>query len=354
MNRWPLAAISLAVACGCGAVPEYELDGDRRDAPLPYSVYVYIESAPADDDPQATTRDLPLNPTRLSDRILAAQDELNLVASLTVAPPEVATLESARVDALRVGADVFLRWESPQPAAYRFSHRSAWFLPNTALWFIAGFPSFWVRDRIYEIEWRGEWVLESLLSGREERAARELSAEVPLHLSERGFSAAALYTPPGFYEGPDVGRLLAPVAESWLTRELATALRDTLERAGGNAGIEVQLARNGDRFELAIASSSPLRRLRLDEAGRTLAEWDAINMPRPKTSGGDGSRRYSLRIDAQKLAAATAAGGRRATARVRWDTSRTFRLRLNGGRDLLLRVLAARTRGRAAAGGGRN
>jgi hypothetical protein len=195
------------------------------------------------------------------------------------------------------------------PPTYAFTHRTGWFLPNTLLWFGLGFPSFWVRDRVYEVRWDVKLRVRSAPAHAElpEVHAYSLREERALHLAERGWTAHVLYTPPGLYEGPDTPAVLAGVVERWLVRQLAAfikaesgALPFDVRIAIASPGNLTALSARDAALRLCIESPTVLERIRIELDGAVLWEKDPLTMVRatkgPDAPGGTGGFIYERHI----------------------------------------------------------
>jgi hypothetical protein len=189
---------------------------------------------------------LPIDPARLARTIHAEFERLRVCTEVDVVEDAASRGGASPAGAPPAGADeapadLLLTLEAPSPPTYAFSHRTGWFLPNTLLWFFAGFPSFWVADRVYGIHWDVRFRLGSIPAHRELRdVPHPLHDERALNVAERGWTAQVLYTPPGLYDGPNTARVLAPQVESWLAGQLATFVKGEAASLPLDVDIEIE------------------------------------------------------------------------------------------------------------------
>ena len=344
------AASVLALVGGCQSPP-----GDEDfhvDRPLPYRIFVYVdhreemaEPAPPETAPAETangdgmgetdsTGILKVDPRRIERDIRSTAAEYKLCTQILLPEAEDQDMKAALAAARRDGADLFLHVESFEPPRYSFSHGNAWFLPNTVLWFILGFPSFWVRDSVYEIEWRGRFNLRSvpeMVTGMELAPLAhkdfELKEPFDLNLSERGFDSKAWYTPPAFYEGPKTNQTLTPRAEALLARKLLDFLTDenTSFSADGEVNIEIGAPENlspvrvGEtRIKVSISSQTPLRLVRFEVDGVLRKEQSSVSMSPEERHA------YPWEEDLEKVLENQLPAPRTPSSQIPWSATKTI------------------------------
>ncbi len=245
---------------------------------------------------------------------------------------------SARLEE-QLDADIELRVEAPRPPSQAFSRRTGWFVPNTLLWFFGGFPSFWVADRAYELAWDASLSLRSASTGRELRKIEAvLREERLLNVFERGWTAEVLYTPPGLYEGPGAGDVLALRAEEWLVRRLVDCVKEESLRIPFDVQIEVESVR--EEVSVRLRSPTVIERLRIEVNGAPVFERDALTMVkarRIRAIGVNGdSYEYSIRLPVRKapedqiLRVMALRTEDPSAGHEGWSASRTVKLRSGG------------------------
>jgi len=246
------------------------------------------------------------------------------------------------------GADLELELESPTPPTYAFSRRTGWFIPNTLLWFFGGFPSFWVADRAYEVQWDARLRFRSASTGRELKAVDlPLREESVLSIIDRGWTLPVLYTPPGLYEGPQTSTALESRLEAWLVGALLERLDADGRGLVGEVEIDIDspgnLATASEPIVLRARVQSPavLERLRVELDRVPVYERDALTMIKAARSA-DGSRyeydlsvplnappgEHLLRIHALRRGESAAGPDGRTAA---WSATRSVRFRVVGG-----------------------
>jgi hypothetical protein len=279
---FPLLLLLLPYFAGCASSPPP--DDDTRWLRLPRAPYIVRVILPE------ATRDggsdvLPLNSTRLERSILDEFERLRVCTAVEV----------TRADETPDGLppDLELRIDAMDSPTYAFARRTGWFVPNAILWFFAGFPSFWVRDRVYGVDWNVRCTLSSIPAERElQVVALPLEQERALNITERGWTSKVLYTPPGLYEGPDTAAVLARDVESWLVAGLVEVLKVRAAALPFDVEIAVEPPRapapadatNFSAQELRVVIQSPrvLERVRVELDGSGVLEMDALNMMRAK------------------------------------------------------------------------
>jgi hypothetical protein len=162
------------------------------------------------------------------------------------------------------------------------------------LWLCLGFPSFYVADRIYALEGEAALRVNVASAGRDVREVYRyrLGEERALDVTDRGWTAQVLYTPPGFYEGPGAGRALEPAVDAWLARRLASFVKTELEKLPSDVRIAIEspanletVAAGEGRVRATVTSRAVLERLRIELDGRALLEKDALTMMRARRPG---------------------------------------------------------------------
>jgi hypothetical protein len=337
-----------ALLGGCGAGPSIEAERWRAAGPLPYVVCIAL---PAAASLETGPGELRLDGERLKGSLRAAFERFEVATALELMEGGGGQGGAALEEAERRGADLLIVVEPSAPPRFRFSHRNGWFVPNLFLWFFAGFPSFWVRDRVYEVSWDVTFALHAMASGRALPATlNRLAAERSLSLAEQGWTAKALYTPPGFHEGPEAGRSLAPEVEGWLAGQLVAFLGREAESPSLPFPLHIAIAspRNlsahpsgAVMLELTIESPAPLERLRVELDGEPLEglDLDPLSMLAPAARPGPDQGLYRYEITAplepspgahrlRVLALEARPQAERGVQRRRWSASQTIGFRV--------------------------
>ena len=342
----PSLVLAGTVLASCAGPTVTTIAPREFSSPLPYSLLIDLGSLSQarDGERRETENDgLTLRTVALEQALRQEFEKDPFCALLSFSERRHPDLDSLRAAARRRNADVILYVDSERPPVARFSHNSNWFLPNTFLWFLAGFPSFWVRDRVYEMEWRGDLVVEAVGTGDELlREQFVLERLFPLNLAEQGFTARALYTPPGFYDGPELRPLLGRHAETWIVdRALALLHREHLDPAF-DWPVKIAVTRRDARrrgttarLRFDVVSKRPLTRFRVDVDQITVAERDRFSL-RPRGRTVDGGRRYRFEIDVPHKSS-----GQRKGRDANWESSRTMIVPIASGARFLVRVLAS-------------
>ncbi len=298
----PLILLLTSVAAGCAASPRTVVE-PWSAPPLPYVIYVALpEALDAEEGSGIVAID--------SDRLRGAlQEAIGGIGACTRLRVIQASGETAWKVASEGDADLLVEVVPRGLPEYRFRRRNHWFIPNTLLWFMVGFPSFWLPDRVYSIDWgvafRASHVPSEGSENTFETGLYALERERALHLASRGWKAPALYTPPGFYEGPDTPRALAPDVEQWLVEQARAYLEFEVPRLPFSVDISIQSPENlatfspaadaGPRLEAEITTPTPLQRLRVLVDNKTLlslSPYDMIESARDR-----GRHRYRLERD---------------------------------------------------------
>jgi hypothetical protein len=284
---------------GCSSTPDAALAAKERlksIPPLPCLVCVVLPESPQEEaepegSPQGTLR---LDPDRLAKSIesefrdLRVSTDVRVVTRAEAGSPPGSSDEMEGIDA---NADLLLEIEPAGPPAFGYAYRNGWFLPNTFLWFLLGFPSFWIADRVYDVRWDVTLkVSRACARGQPQTVRLSLETERALSLSDQGWTATALYTPPGFYEGPQVSRSLTHLVEGWLVEELVGFLKSESGKPGvlallSDVEIRIESPENlsmvspGEAvLSASIASSTLLERLRIEVDGEPVLERSPLNM----------------------------------------------------------------------------
>jgi hypothetical protein len=144
---------------------------------------------------------------------------------------------------------------------------------------------------VYELHWRSRLHARSLAAESEltgEGRVLSLRKKHPSNLLERGWTARALYTPPGFYDGPNLPQALRPLIEDWLVRETMAFLKAESEspslphpikitiHAPANLG---RVAAKEAAVRVSLRSPTPLERIRIELDGERLAESRTVGIP---------------------------------------------------------------------------
>lgn len=286
MNRTGHArfcALLFGLVAGCQSPESAEEFKVGRS--LPYRIYIYVDvpmsnqDEPTGDQEKATTTAIPVDAQNIEEEIVEVAGPLKLCTEIVSRETSEQDLEASLEDAREKGADLVLRVECRGPE-YRFSHRNAWFLPNTILWFVLGFPSFYVSDREYEVKCDIRYHLYAT-NGKELGTSTEpitLSTHVPLSVVERDFSVEALYMPPGFFRGSDFGDKLTQDAEDLLKKEIIDMLKEDRIQLSQNWGKEIEIRVGETDVTVRIDTEATLLRLRLELDGELLAEADLHSM----------------------------------------------------------------------------
>jgi hypothetical protein len=264
---------------------------------------------------------------------------------------------SDRLEGFASSADLLLELDPVGEPTYAFAYRNGWFFPNTFLWFLAGFPSFWIADRVYAVRW--DLTLKvSLACGRgpPQTVRLSLEEEKALSISEQGWTASALYTPPGFYEGPQAARSLSHLVEGWIVEEIVGFLKSESAKVGvlsslSDVDIRVESPQTlstvnaGEAvFAASIESPTLLERLRIEVDGAPALELSPLNMPkasRVPARGRDGEAfeykvrlpidgspgQHGVRVFALRRGEPAARGLEPGTA---WSASRSIRFTVEG------------------------
>jgi hypothetical protein len=216
------------------------------------------------------------NPLSIDRRRIA-----ELVTRAGVAPrlaTRVVTILAERSEALerarREGGDLIIEVTELDPASFGPTGRNGWFVPNTLLWFILGFPSLWVADRIYGVTWDVELTIRDGATGERLLVVREsLREERELSVLDRGWAVSTLWTPPAFYDGTRTGRALAPIAEEWIAARIIAWLESEARSPRLSRDVEIDISEplNGStiasrsfRLVAEVRSRRPLEGLRVD------------------------------------------------------------------------------------------
>ncbi|MBI4586565.1 MAG: hypothetical protein HY717_21350 [Planctomycetes bacterium] len=235
-------------------------------------------------------KEIQLDLDRLGQKICAALERNSIfteVAKLKNAG-EVSEAESSELgknpshpreafqEAQELGADLLLEARFPRLPACRFSRRTAWFIPNTLLWFFVGFPSWWVRDSVYEVQWDVDFTISSVPARKIIQSSYQpFLEEKPVSVSEQGWTWTALITPPGYYEGPKVPSSLAPLVEEKMEEYLLRFLENTPLPFP----VDIHLAaEDPTRLQVEIKSPTPLEKFRLEVDGRVILEKNPLTM----------------------------------------------------------------------------
>ncbi len=323
MRGTRLCCALLLLAPGCGGAPSRDDARWSRLPPAPCVVRIVLPAALGDaaPPPEKLEGALPIDPARLARTIRTELERRRVCTEVDVVDEAASRSDASSASASPAGkddspADLLLTIEAPSPPTYAFSRRTGWFLPNTLLWFFAGFPSFWVADRVYGIHWDVRFRLGSIPGRRELRdVPHPLHDERALNVAERGWTAQVLYTPPGLYEGPDTARVLASQVESWLAGQLAAFVKGEAASLPFDVDIEIESPVNlalvgpaGLELRARIRSPAVLERLRVELDGEAIFERDALTMmkasrsPRPgggssgESGGGSGRYEYALKL----------------------------------------------------------
>ncbi|MBI4603838.1 MAG: hypothetical protein HY721_17930 [Planctomycetes bacterium] len=348
-GRLQAAMVAVLTAGGCASA-ERDAGWPGPSAPLPYVVRVVL---PQLAQPGEEGRDqVPVSLARLEQAIRAEFDERRACTEVRIVHAATAE-EEGGADARGAWArdvDVEIEFKSRGAPAYAFAGRSAWFIPNTVLWFLIGFPSFWVPDRIYRVRWQGAFQVRYPPARRELPEAKDsLEEDCSLHILERGWTPRALYTPPGLHEGPETAAALAPLVERWLVRELGRLLARVDEALPLDVAISILHPANlgvvppgGVVLRCSIAASTPLEHVRLELDGRSVWEREQVNMVRAtrEPRGGDGvGYEYAIELPLDlgagehrlRVLALRSGEGAVQGAAPRWSASRTIRFRVGSG-----------------------
>ncbi|MEM7234014.1 MAG: hypothetical protein AAF517_17685 [Planctomycetota bacterium] len=331
------SVFTLVVGCGSPTrIPEPRIDSP----PLPFVVSLSIPEDRTDRSTEIggegddSRLELPVDRQAIGRRL---EEWCGRAVPCTRVEVRQEAPESAIASARQSGADLLVIVRELDRPRYEFAARSGWFLPNTVLWFFLGFPSFWVRDRIYSLRWDIDFEVYSVPSGERLYVIREsLEESVPLHLADRGWTAPALWTPPGFYEGPDTSRALVPFIEDRLVERLIRFVQQEPTRSG-EIGIDVFAPASGDTpvFRAKVSSARPLEAAQLTLAGETVWSRNVLTMPSGERAGerwiynlavpiapeSAGLLRFFVRQASRNPEADPVPIGTKA----RWDASRTLR-----------------------------
>ncbi len=249
--------------------------------------------------------EIPLDTAQLGRSIFATMEREGIfskVVELEASGNEEACLKEAFDKKMDLALLIRLRG---QPT-YRFARRTSWFIPNTLVWFFLGFPSWWVRDRVYEVQWDVDFVLYSVSAKQVLQTSFQPFREAKaLSVSDQGWNWKALITPPGYYEGSDLTSALAPVVEEKMAEHILAFLENTPLRLPVKLSLREE--KTGDKPGILVEVRSPttLERFRLEVDGRPVVERNPLNLwpPAQKVSeeGNETWYFYSRRFTLDQL-----------------------------------------------------
>lgn len=276
-------ALAAALCAGCSSAPERRLP-PPPSRPLPCVVRVVLP-APGD---ELAPGELRLDALNVERELGRASVEARLATAISVVSGDAAVAAD--------GADIELRLACRTAPSFSFSRRNGWFLPNTLLWFFGGFPSFWVADRAYQIQWDAELRFLCAATGDQIGGADlSLRRELALSIIDRGWTAEVLYTPPGFYEGPTTAAALQAHVEAWLVGELASQLAGHAGKLRAAVELDVATADAGQGARIVVRSPTVLERLRLELDRIPIYEKDPLTMIKAARSR-DGRWEYDVQV----------------------------------------------------------
>ena len=356
MRSWEClgwAVLACLPFCGCRSTAPSLAEDARLKAipPLPCSISV-IFPVPPGEGLIAEPGVLPVDWDRLEDSLVSEFEGLRVSTDVSVLRPT-----GASEDLRPASADLILELDPGGPPTYAFAYRNTWFFPNTFLWFLAGFPSFWIADRVYQVRWDVNLKVSAACGrGGPQTVRLRLERDQALSVAEQGWTAKVLYTPPGFYEGPNATESLVSLAETWLVDELAGFLKSESERPAvlsllSDVGISIGSPQNfadvsagGASLEMAIHSPTLLERLRVEVDGERVLEKNPLTMPRASRIPSRGTPNdvfaYEFRAPLAEapgehlvriLAARSEEGAARDSESVQtWSATRTIRYTVGG------------------------
>lgn len=295
MGRLPvvlgLVILLGTVTTGCSSGPQPKRSQPSTFQPLAWAIRVVLPTPPA----QSASGELRLDALSLERSLRTAFAESRVATSVSVIEDGTGVADEA---------DLELRVECRAPATFAFSGRTGWFIPNTLLWFFGGFPSFWVADRAYAVEWDAQLRFRAATTARELKTVDlSLRSDIELNIVDRGWTAEVLYTPPGLYEGPQTASTLEARLETWLVNELIAALTAYGQQLSDEVEILVESPANlgtlpaaGLAARVLMRSPTVLERLRLEIDHVTVYEKDALTMVRATRLAVDGRHEYDIRL----------------------------------------------------------